>query len=208
MILRQPILSSCLLFSLAACGTVAGHDKMGALADQYGALAASVSELKVEVTTAVTALDELPRDNASGARSAFGDLSAAVAAIGPQLSELKQATGTAQLAAKSHFETWAAQNATITDEKLKARANERHGDVSGSLKSLDEQSQKSFALADGFAAALQDLQKYLTNDLSPAAVGGAADLIARTRADGDRLAVALDALALDVARYAGKLGAR
>jgi len=208
MMLRHQLALAALLFCHVACGTVAGHDRMGALADQYGSLAADITELKNQVSAAVTALDELPRDQARGARSAFGDLADAAAEIGPQLVALKQATGSAQLAAKSHFETWAAQNATITDDKLKARANERHGDVSGSLKGLDEQSQKSFAMADGFAASLQDLQKFLTNDLSPAAVGGAADLIARTRADGDRLAVSLDALALDVARYAGKLGVR
>lgn len=206
--LRHQLAFATLLFCHVACGSVAGHDRMGSLADQYGALAASITELKTEVAAAVTALDELPRDNASGARSAFSDLTEAAAEIGPQLIALKQSTGTAQLAAKSHFETWASQNATITDDKLKARANERHSDVSGSLKGLDEQSQKSFVMADGFVASLQDLQKYLTNDLSPAAVGGAADLIARTRGDGDRLAVSLDALSLDVARYAGKLGAR
>lgn len=207
---RTRSVASFLLLSLtlSGCGATAGYDKAADIAGQFSRLGGSITDLKGEVDSAVQALDALPRDNASGARSAFGSLSTATANLLSQLTSLKEQSGAAQLAAKSHFDTWAQQNATITDAQLKGRATERHAELASMLGTVDASMGKSLKLAEAFGTQLQDLQKYLGNDLSPAAVGGAGDLIARMRGDGNLLSTTLNSLAQDVTHYAQKLGAK
>jgi hypothetical protein len=197
-----------LLLSLVACGTTAGYDKATDIAGQFSSLGNGVTAMKGNVDAAIAALDALPRDNASGARSAFGSLSSATDSMLPQLTALKQQAGQAQLAAKNHFDAWAAKNATITDAQLKGRANERHAELASMLGTVDGSMQKAMKQAEGFGTQLQDLQKYLSNDLSPASVGGAGDLIARMRGDGNVLSTTLNSLAQDVDHYAQKLGVK
>jgi hypothetical protein len=197
-----------LLATLVACGTTAGHEKTTDIAGQYARLGEDLADLKRDVDTAVEALDALPRSKAGDARSPFDSLSSATASMGSRLGSLQAARASTHEAASEHFAAWGAQNATIGDAQLKSRAEERHGELKGQLGTVDVAVQKGLAMAGSFSSAVQDLNKYLANDLSPAAVGNAADLIARTHGEGSRLSVRLDGLAKDVAHYAGKLGAK
>jgi hypothetical protein len=190
------------LLALGACSTT-NHDRTVELAGQFTSVAADIDALRQQVDTALQGLDALTQNG--DAAGAYADIASAAANIGPATAALRTEIQSTQTAGKDHFASWSAQNVAIQDAELRGRATARQTELATLMDTTTTSVGAAIDLCAGFQQSLQDLQKYLANDLSPTAIGNAADLIARMRGEGRRISTTLASARQDAAHLGTKM---
>jgi hypothetical protein len=193
------------LVGLTACGTTANYERTAGLAAEFSALGNSLAALKQQVDTSLQGLSSLTANGGSDAVGAYEMIRTAAAGIGPGVEQIKEALASAEAYGKDHFDSWARQNTAIQNAELRTRASERQNELATLMNTTSSSITRSLAMGQGYQQSLQDLEKYLSSDLSPTAIGNAADLIARIRGDGSRFSASIDSAQKDAAHMANKL---
>lgn len=194
-----------LLLLLAACSSLSGHERTAQLTTQFEALASDLATLKQQVDASLGHLDALT--HGGDALTAYSGIRGTTERIGTLTAQVRSANDSAQALGSEHFAAWSQQNAAIQDPELRDRATARQTELASLTTSTTAAIGAAMEQGKGFLLALNDLQKYLSNDLGATAIGNAADRIARMRGTGARFATGLDSVSKDAAHLADKLGA-
>ncbi|MEO6597183.1 MAG: hypothetical protein ABIP94_20765 [Planctomycetota bacterium] len=194
------------LLSLCACGTTASHERTTELATQFATISGSLTTLKQHVNASMQGISTLTANSGGDAVGAYDMIKTAAAEIGPGIDAIKNDLTTADKYGSEHFDSWSRQNATIQNAELRARASERQNELSALMHTTSASVTKAVAMGQGFQQSLQDLRNYLSSDLSPTAIGNAADLIARIGGEAGRFSAGLDSAQKDATHMANKLG--
>ena len=199
-----PLACSVLLaLGLAGCGTMSDHERTVEIGANFTTVGTSLGALKTQVDASLKALNVLSdRDEVA---SAFGIIKTAAADLGPAIDAIKATLASAEQEGRIHFDGWSRQNAAIPDGALRARGVERQTELASLMSTSATKATKAVDFGSKYTQSLKDLQQYLTNDLSPTAIGNAADLIAGIRADGERFRTALDSAIKDTTHFVNKV---
>jgi hypothetical protein len=99
-----------------------------------------------------------------------------------------------QARSKEYQAKWQAEMSHVTNPELKAAAEARAAKVRGRYDTIQAKAQDAKAAYDPFMRDLKDLQTYLSNDLTTAAVQAAAPVFEKVKASGQLLKQKMDAL--------------
>ncbi len=127
------------------------------IAGQYSALGQEINGLKAQADGSIKALESLARDGGRDASAAFGAIVDAVTAIGPQVESIRSSLAATRGAANRHFESWAKQNASISDDELKVRSEERRTELSGLVGSIGTSVARAASLNQACVGSLHNL---------------------------------------------------
>jgi hypothetical protein len=175
-----------------AANAVAGYKQ----ADKTGASIAEfrdeILNVKKEVDAAMVALDKVVAAAASDPRKAFKDFEKAVPRVDSAAQKAKKRAEDMRAKGQEYFKQWEAELATLNNEEVRKLADERKAKLQKTFESIKNFMDPAREQFTAWQGDLQDLQKYLSNDLTIAGVDAAKDLIAKTKTEGQGVQKTLD----------------
>jgi len=100
---------------------------------------------------------------------------------------------------------WQEEMSKVSNPDLKAAAQARAAKVRGNYEMISAKASDTSAAYQPFMADLKDLQTYLSNDLTPAAVQAASPVFQKVNASGQVLKQKLTALRQELANVASDM---
>ena len=206
----QPKLIALLTTTLAVAALFAGCATSGyKQADKTGAGIASFRE---EVTKAKLAVDDTVKSLGMVATSANTDPRPAFIQYSKSLANLESTAAKAKKRAQdvkaqgqTYFSNWEKELAEVKNPEIKNLAVQQRAKLQASFDSIRTVSAPLKAQFDPWLSDLQDLRKYLSNDLTIAGVDAAKDLFAKTQAKGFEVQKSMDALVAELNTVAATL---
>ena len=181
---------------LAGCAS-SGYEKGEKVAANIQAASTEIGALPGKIDNTLNALNDLvgkPQDDLRPAFKAFSDQ---LAALKSSAEDLDTARDNMAANGDAFFAQWDAQLAQIQNEDIKARSQARKDEVAQKLLTI----KRNYAEADiafkPFLSDLQDVQKYLSLDLTPGGVASIKDTVAKATQAAGPLKDSLNTVASD-----------
>lgn len=186
---------------VAGCATP-GHARAEKTADKLGALRSAVEELQVKVMATSTSLAAIVEKKDQDPAPAFEQLDDDVDALASALKRAEGRLAGVRKEAEAYMVTWKEQAATINDEELQKRSEQRREAVASAVEKVEQAMEPARTEIESYLTSLEDTVKYLSIDLTPpgiAAVEGKAKAASKTsKSVNETLAEVLEAV--DAAR--------
>jgi hypothetical protein len=181
--------------------------------DRSGKAVTSLKETRDELADTSKQVDEVLAA-ANSLQSGKGDLNAAYKKYKKEIAETEQAAADTRKRAQNmrarsaEYQTkWQEEMSKVSNPDLKAAAQARAAKVRGSYEMISAKASDTSAAYQPFMADLKDLQTYLSNDLTPAAVQAASPVFQKVNASGQVLKQKLTALRQELANVASDMSA-
>jgi hypothetical protein len=162
----RPSAAALLSLALAACVTP-GHVKAVRTADRLEGLGLAVEELRSGITATADTLATLVAKKDQDAAAAFQAFEGAVHALESARRRLEGRVEGVREEAQAYFVTWKEQAATIEDEDLKERSEERRAELAAAVERVTKGMDPACKAVDAYLVSLRDTLKYLSIDLTP-----------------------------------------
>lgn len=107
----------------------------------------------------------------------------------------------------SYFDTWQTELETIQNPDIRKRSEERRAKAFDSYKKIDTTMQGANESLVPFISDLQDIQRYLGNDLTAQGITAIADVVNKTNTDAETVEKKLDAVITEIDRVAAEMSA-
>ena len=107
----------------------------------------------------------------------------------------------------SYFDTWQTELETIQNPDIRKRSEERRAKAFDSYKKIDAAMQGANESLVPFLSDLQDIQRYLGNDLTEQGIAAIADVVNKTNTDAETVEKKLDAVITEIDRVAAVMSA-
>jgi hypothetical protein len=107
----------------------------------------------------------------------------------------------------SYFDTWQTELETIQNPDIRKRSEERRAKAFDSYKKIDTAMQGANESLVALISDLQDIQRYLGNDLTAQGIAAIADVVNKTNTDGETVEKKLDAVITEIDRVAAEMSA-
>jgi chromosome segregation ATPase len=206
------LIVSVLVIALAACIAAAGGCGSKDKGRERSAKAVGgMKETRSEVAAARKQVDEVLAA-ATGVQSAQSNLAPAYNTYKKEVAEMEKAAEDTrdrwqdmQARGQEYQAKWRAEMATVGSPELKAAAEARAAKVGQRYAEITAKALEARAAYEPFIKDLKDLQTYLSNDLTPAAVQAAAPAFQRVQASGQSLNQKLDALSHELDAVAAEM---
>lgn len=130
--------------------------------------------------------------------TAINDLSAAQQKVLQRIEEMRGG-------AREYLTGWEVEVLGVEDPELRHQAEQRRNQVRGNYTRINESLKTGRAAYERFETSLNDLQRFLANDLTPAGVKGAAASAQKTRDAGNALRQQIDASVAELDRVSGEM---
>ena len=161
--------------------------------------------LKSQVTAVLSSLNEVASKAASGPRPAYD---AYVDRVSETESKTKGLLGGAEslkARGEAYFREWGEELATIQNADIRKRAEDRRQKMKATYGKIDVAVTGAREALGPFNSDLKDLRTFLGNELTPAGITGAQDLISKVHAQGEKVKERLEALDKEVEHAASEL---
>jgi hypothetical protein len=122
-----------------------------------------------------------------------------------QAKSIAERTADMQSRGAEYQQKWAADASQLSDPSLKATVQQRAAKVRGRYVIIGAKGQAARAAYQPYIRDLQDVQTFLSGDLSPAAVQAAGPVFQKARSDGQVLKQKLDDLSAELDTVATEL---
>ena len=181
---------------LAGCASK-GYEKGDKLSANIQAASTEIGALPGKIDGTLNALNDLVNKPQSDLRPAFQAFSDQLAGLTAAAQNIAGARKSMAGNGEAFLAQWDAQLAQIQNEDIKARSQARKDQVAQEMLDI----KRSYAEADiafkPFLADLQDVQKYLSVDLTPGGVGTMKDTAAKATAAAGPLKDSIAKVAAD-----------
>jgi len=188
-------LATCAATLLVGGCATSGYDKGNKAAADIQTAANRIAALPDQIDKTLAALDELVNKPQTDLRPQFKQFTADLHDVQSAAIDIAAARRSMGEQSKEFFATWDAQLAKINNEDIKARSLERRSDVNQQLATI----KRSYAEAEiafrPFLADLQDVQKYLSVDLTAGGLAAIQPTVTRAHAGAAQLTANLTQLA-------------
>jgi chromosome segregation ATPase len=154
-----------------------------------------------EVLASLTALQDAQGD----LTPAFNKYKEEVKQTEAQAKRTRERAADMRTRAEEYQRKWQDEMATVENPDLKAAAQQRSQKVRERYAAISEKTQTTRAAYEPFITDLKDVQKYLSNDLTPAAIAAAKPVFEKAKASGAELNAKMDALSGEMASVAHEL---
>lgn len=155
----------------SACqSSSSGSQKAESTAMSMDGLRSAVETLKGKVNAAAGSLATVVEKGAVDPKAPFEQYKKDVAAVVDGLTKAESNLKTIKSQGQAYFAEWEKQAATIKDPDLKESANERRTRLAKAIEDVSAAMDEARAEIGPFVTNIQDVQTYLSNDLTPAGI--------------------------------------
>lgn len=194
-------LSFMVLLSALSMGSAcqsAGHQKAESTAMHMEDLSAAVTSMKQKASSCAATLATVVEKGAVDPKPPFEQYKKDVAAVVDGLANAESHLKSMKAEGQTYFAEWEKQSATIQDADLRKSADERRARLSKAVEAVSTAMDAARAEIKPFVATIQDVQTYLSNDLTPdgiKSVGGKSKQLGKdAKSIGDKLDDVVEAL--------------
>lgn len=197
--------------AVSAAGLLGGCSSNDPGRDRSTKAVSGLRDTQQEVAKART---QVEKTNAAldGLQSGQGDLRPAYDKFKNEVKSLEDVAKSAaersadmRARADEYQKKWAQEMSDVTDPNLKAAAQSRAAKVSSRYATITTKGQATKAAYEPYIQDLKNVQTYLSNDLTPAAVQAAGPAFQKAKTDGGTLKQKLDDLAKELDSVANEL---
>lgn len=118
---------------------------------------------------------------------------------------LRQQTEKMNAQSGSYFDTWQKELGNIQNPDIRKTSEERRAKAFDSYKKIDTAMKAANEALVPFISDLQDIQRYLGNDLTAQGIAAISDLVKKTNTDGETVEKRLDVTIAEIDRVAGEM---
>jgi hypothetical protein len=183
---------------LTGCGTTAGYKQ----ADKTGAGIAEfrdeIVKGKVAIDNTMIALDQVAATANTNPRKAFEQYTKALETLESTANTVKKRGADMKAQGQAYFKQWEKEMAQVQNPEIRNLAEQRKAKLQETFNTIRQYSEPLKAQFDPWLSDLQDLQKYLSNDLTIAGVDAVKGLFAKTRASGVEVQKSMDGLVAEL----------
>ena len=206
---KQPKLIALVTITIAAalftgCAT-SGYQQ----ADKTGAGIAKfreeVAKAKLAVDDTVKSLGQVAVTANTNPREAFKQYSKSLANLESTAAEAKKHAADVKAQGQAYFANWEKQLAELKNPEIRNLAVQQKAKLQAAFDSIKTVSAPLKAQFDPWLSDLQDLQKYLSNDLTISGVAAAKGMFAKTQTEGFEVQKSMDALVAELNTVAATL---
>jgi hypothetical protein len=158
---------------------------------------------KVEVDRTVAAMDQLVKG--TDLKSSFKSFSDSVAALKSAGEAVTKQSAEMRDKRDEYLATWEKEVEGIKNQDIKESAEQRRVRIKASYDSIASAAGDVRAAYPPYLQDLQDIQKALSLDLTPAGVAGVTPVINKARAEGQALSRKIEALNAQIDTLRGKM---
>lgn len=169
------------------------------------ALAADANKLKGSSSAAIGSLAALSDKPTADAKAQFATFSKDVTAFEQNLQSYNSRHESMKTDVNSYFAKWQQDLSTISDKEIREQGEERRTDAIKEFEKVGSNATAVKQHAEPLLAVLKDAQKYLSNDLSPAGIASAKDIVKRAGSMNSDLEESVDELTKELDYLAKKL---
>ena len=188
-----------LILSLTAGCSSSGRMEEGEKAvEGFAKLKAGLAKAQTQVDEVIKSMDQL---------QAGGDLQKSYSTFNSEVSDLQKTAAAAKKRADAmrknvdaYVQKWQKEMETLSDPTIKASLGQRREAVRANFTRVSDSAHAVRGAYDPFVAHLQEIQKALSIDLTPANVAGIKPSIDKARADGQTLKQRIAALQAELDR--------
>jgi hypothetical protein len=177
-------------------------DKTGAGIAQFRD---EIAKAKLAVDNTVKALGQVAVTANTNPREAFKEYSKSLANLEAAAAKAKKQSQDVKAQGQTYFANWEKELAQLKNPEIKNLAVQQKAKLQAAFDSIRKVAEPLKAQFDPWLSNLQDLQKYLSNDLSISGVDAAKPLFAKTQAEGFEVQKSMDALVAELNTVAATL---
>ncbi len=178
---------------LTSCATT-GYQRADKTGESMAAFRDDVVNVKKSVDATLAALNKVQQDADINPRKAFTQYTDSLKKLGKAVDTTKARAKQIKEEGDEYFKQWDTQLATVKDPAIRELAEQQKAKLQetyAKIKPLMEQAKADF---EPFYSNCQDLQTYLSNDLTVSGIDAAQKLIKQTNEHGDAIQKSLDNL--------------
>ncbi len=190
------------LFTGCATSGYQQADKTGAGIAQFRQ---EIAKAKLAVDDTVKSLGQVAVTADTNPRDAFKQFSKSLANLESTAAEAKKRAAEVKAQGQAYFANWEKQLAQLKNPEIKTLAVQQKAKLQASFDSIRTAAAPLKAQFDPWLSDLQDLQKYLSNDLTISGVDAAKPLFAKTQTEGFEVQKSMDALVAELNTVAATL---
>ncbi|MBP9900839.1 MAG: DUF2959 family protein [Verrucomicrobiota bacterium] len=195
-------LASTALFTGCATSGYQQADKTGAGIAQFRE---EIAKTKLAVDDTVTALGQVAVTANTNPRNAFKQFSKSLANLESTSAKAKRRGEDMKAQGQAYFADWEKQLAQLKNQDIKNLAVQQKAKLQTTFDSIRNVAAPLKAQFDPWLSDLQDLQKYLSTDLSISGVDAAKGMFAKTQTEGLEVQKSMDALVAELNTVAAAL---
>ena len=187
------------------CGSTAGYKQ----ADKTGT---GIAQFREELTRAKLAVDDTVKSLGQVAvtantnpRDAFKQFTKSLANLESTAANAKKRAADVKAQGQAYFAKWEKELAQLKNPEIRNLAVQQRTKLQAAFDSIKTVATPLKAQFDPWLSNLQDLQKYLSNDLTISGVDAAKPLFAKTQTEGFEVQKSMDALVAELNTVAATL---
>ncbi len=200
--LASTTLAAAALFTGCATSGYQQADKTGAGIAQFRE---EVAKAKLAVDDTVKSLGQVAVDANTNPRDAFKQFSKSLANLESTAAKAKKRAADVKAQGQSYFANWEKELAQLKNPDIRNLAVQQKAKLQTAFDSIKTVATPLKAQFDPWLSNLQDLQKYLSNDLTISGVDAAKPLFAKTQTEGFEVQKSMDALVAELNTVAAAL---
>jgi len=190
---------------LTGCGTTAGYkqaDKTGASIAQFRD---EIGKAKLAVDDTVKSLGQVAVTANTNPRDAFKQFSKSLENLEATSAKAKKRAADMKAQGQTYFANWEKELAQLNNPEIKNLAVQQRTKLQATFDSIRTVAEPLKAHFDPWLSDMQDLRKYLSNDLTISGVDAAKPLFAKTQTEGFEVQKSMDALVAELNTVAATL---
>lgn len=169
--------SAALCGSCESTGSTKGYDVTVKATDSMTALRDDGIQLKARSASTVKSLGSLLDNPAIDPKPQFEHFSKELKEFDSAAKSFNSRFETMKARANERFTVWQTENATINDKDIRDQADKRRANALEEMGKVEKQAAAVKSQVDPLVVNLQDVQKYLSSDLSPAGISSAKGMV-------------------------------
>lgn len=206
MIARVASLTSIVALAiLTGCAPKGAYEKAEVASRSLATTRAELTGAKAQIDLAVAALDDLVNNPQADMKKQYATFSSAVDSLNKSVDKARDRALDARAKREEYLAQWKADTEAISNPDLKARALQRMGDAKASFERLREHLDAIRTTAAPFHSDINDLRRYLGNDLTPAGVKSVSDLVTKTRSGATDTKTKIDEAIAEIDRVSAEI---
>lgn len=160
---------------------------------------------KDQVKVTMTLLNTLVGQSAADLGTQYKQFVREVKNTDKRATRLRKQTEKMNAQSGSYFDTWQMELETIQNPDIRKRSEERRAKAFDSYKKIDTAMQAANESLVPFISDLQDIQRYLGNDLTAQGIAAISDVVKKTNTNAGAVEKKLDAAIAEIDRVAGEM---
>lgn len=171
---------------LGACSTT-GNERSEKTSASISDVEQDISKVLQQINTTNTSLKSLTQSNPSDPKKSFKKYSDNVSKMGKSGEQLLEHTEKMRAQGKEYFEEWRTEGNNYTNPQIQSLSEQRRADLNTAFAEISNSSVGVKGALKAYMTDIEEINKYLSNDLTPAGIESISPVAASAIAAGESL---------------------